>query len=103
MRRRLPEHEDESSSRTLWSGTISFGLVSIPVNLYSGNRESRVSLRMLGPEGKPLGREYVSAASGAALEESATERGFETDKGYITISDEELDRLAPEKSRDIDL
>jgi len=99
----LPEHEFASSTRPQWSGTISFGLVSIPVNLYPGNRESRVSLRMLGPEGTPLGRQYASAGSGEALDESATERGFETDKGYITVTDDELDRLAPEKSRDIDL
>jgi len=94
----------EKSVRPFWSGTISFGLVSIPVNLFPGNRDSRVSLRMLGPDGKPLKREYVSAESGNELEESATTRGFDVGKGkYITVSEEELGRLAPEKSRDIDL
>jgi DNA end-binding protein Ku len=87
----------------LWSGTISFGLVSIPVNLYPGNRDSRVPLRLVGPKGTPLGREYVSPDSGASLDTCATERGFETDKGYIVVRDDELERLAPEKSRDIDL
>lgn len=99
----MPEDGREAGIRPLWSGTISFGLVSIPVNLYPGNRDSRVSLRLLGPEGTPLGREYVTASSGAELNISATERGFETNKGYIQVSDEELERLAPEKSRDIDL
>jgi DNA end-binding protein Ku len=90
--------------RPFWSGTLSFGLVSIPVNLYPGNRDSRVPLRMLGPKGEPLKREYVGADTGNELDESATTRGFEIGKGkYVTISEEELERLAPEKSRDIDL
>jgi len=90
--------------RPFWSGTISFGLVSIPVNLYPGNRDSRVSLRMLGPEGQPLTREYVGANTGTELDESATTRGFEIREGkYVTVSEEELERLAPEKSRDINL
>jgi DNA end-binding protein Ku len=94
----------EASVRPFWSGTISFGLVSIPVNLYPGNRDSRVPLRMLGPNGEPLKREYVGAETGNELDESATTRGFEIGKGkYVTVSDEELERLAPEKSRDIDL
>ena len=59
---------------------------------------------MLGPKGEPLKREYVSANTGNELDESATTRGFEIGKGkYVTVSEEELERLAPAKSRDIDL
>jgi len=59
---------------------------------------------MLGPKGEPLKREYVGAETGHELDESSTTRGFEIGKGkYVTVSDEELERLAPEKSRDIDL
>lgn len=90
--------------RPFWSGTISFGLVSIPVNLFPGNRDSKVPLRMLGPSGQPLKREYVGAETGNELDQSETTRGFEVGKGkYVTVSEEELERLAPEKSRDIDL
>jgi DNA end-binding protein Ku len=96
--------EREASVRPFWSGTISFGLVSIPVNLFPATRESRVSLRMLGPDGEPLKREYVGGESGKELDESDTTRGFETESGkVITVSKEELERLAPEKSRTIDL
>jgi DNA end-binding protein Ku len=98
------EAEQESAARPFWSGTISFGLVSIPVNLFPATRDSRVSLRMLSPEGEPLSREYHSTESGKELEAAETTRGFETAKGkYVTVTDEELERLAPEKSRDIDL
>jgi DNA end-binding protein Ku len=61
------------NGRPFWSGTITFGLVSIPVNLFPANQDSRMSLRM-------------------------------TSKGkYVTVTEEELERLAPEKSRDINL
>jgi len=99
------QHEEqEASVRPFWSGTITFGLVSIPVNLFPANRESRVALRMLGPEGEPLSREYYSSESGKDLESAETTRGYEVREGkYVTVSDEELERLSPEKSRDIDL
>src|SRR2546421_965956 len=106
MRRPRSEEteEREASVRPFWSGTISFGLVSIPVNLFPANRDSRIALRMLGPDGQPLKREYVAAETGNELDPSDTTRGFETAKGkYVTVSPEELERLAPEKSRDIDL
>jgi DNA end-binding protein Ku len=96
--------EGESTTRPFWSGTISFGLVSIPVNLFPGNRDSRVPLRLLGPDDQPLKREYVAAEDQAELNASETVRGFEIGKGkYVTVTEEELERLAPEKSRDIDL
>ena len=108
MRKSVPdedqEQEHEPSARPFWSGTITFGLVSIPVNLYPANRESRVSLRMLGSGGEPLSREYYAPETGEDLESMETIRGYEVRKGkYVTITDEELERLAPEKSRDIDL
>jgi DNA end-binding protein Ku len=102
----LREDNDKtpSGSRPIWSGTITFGLVSIPVNLFSANRESRVSLRLVSPAGEPLKRDYVSSETGEDLESSQTVRGFETAKGkYVTVTEEELERLAPEKSRDISL
>lgn len=59
---------------------------------------------MLSPEGEPLKRDYYSPETGQDIESSETVRGFPTAKGkYITVSDEELERLAPEKSRDISL
>jgi DNA end-binding protein Ku len=104
LRKHGESDELETSVRPFWSGTISFGLVSIPVNLFPANRDSKVSLRMLGPDGTPVKRDYVSAESGKDLEDSETARGFETAKGkVITVTDEELERLAPEKSRTIDL
>jgi DNA end-binding protein Ku len=92
------------SARPFWSGTLTFGLVSVPVDLYPGNRSNRAPLRMLGPEGDPLARRYYSQKSGNDLDDEDMVRGFEYDKDhYVIVTDEELERLAPEQSRDIDL
>lgn len=94
----------QSSARPFWSGTLTFGLVSVPVDLYPGNRTNRTQLRMLGPKGEPLSRRYYSQKTERDLDNDQMVRGYEIDKDkYVIITDEELERLAPEKSRDIDL
>jgi len=96
--------EEESSTRPIWSGAITFGLVSIPVNLFPATRSAPTSLRMLSPEGVPLSRRYFSQETGKELDDEQMVRGYEIERDkYITITDEELERLDPEKSRDIDL
>jgi len=91
-------------ARPFWSGTLTFGLVSVPVDLYPGNRTNRVPLRMLSPEGKPLSRRYYSQKTERDLKDDQMVRGYEIEKDkYVIVTDEELERLAPEQSRDIDL
>ena len=59
---------------------------------------------MLGPEGAPLARRYYSQKTERDLDADEMVRGFEYKKGkYVVVTDEELERLGPEKSRDIDL
>ena len=59
---------------------------------------------MLSPEGEPLSRRYFSQKSGKELDDEDMVRGYEIDKDrYVVVTDEELERLAPEQSRDIDL
>jgi DNA end-binding protein Ku len=102
----LPEEEvdQQSGPRPFWSGTISFGLVSIPVDLFPANRSSHVGLRMLAPSGRTLIRRYYSAKTNRELKPDQMVRGYETDRGkYVIVTDDELDKLEPEKSHDIDL
>ena len=88
----------------MWSGTISFGLVSIPVNLFPANRPRRVSLRMLDEDGTPLSRRYYDPETDREIPGERIVRGYEIEPGeYVVITDEELESLEPEKSRDIDL
>ena len=59
---------------------------------------------MLGPDGQPLSRKYFSEKTERDVDADEMVRGYEIDKGkYVVITDDELERLAPEKTRDIDL
>jgi DNA end-binding protein Ku len=59
---------------------------------------------MLGPDGQPLSRKYFAEKTERDLDADEMVRGYEIKKGkYVVITDEELERLAPEKTRDIDL
>jgi DNA end-binding protein Ku len=96
--------EDPAAGATFWSGTISFGLVSVPVNLLAANRQNRTSLRMISPSGRPLSRRYFTSRDERELDWDQIVRGYEVEKDrYVVVSDEELERLAPERTRDIDL
>ena len=90
--------------RGLWSGTISFGLVSVPVELFSATRRASISLRMLGPDGTPLTRQYVCPKDETVLDAGDIERGVEVeDDEWVIVTDEELEKVAPRRSRDISL
>lgn len=91
-------------ARPLWSGTISFGLVSVPVNLFPALRRERRPLRMMTREGVPLERRFACPREEREVAADEIVRGYETAKGrYVVVTDEELDKLAPRRSRDIDL
>jgi DNA end-binding protein Ku len=96
--------DQAARARTFWSGTITFGLVSIPVALLAANRSVRPSLRMVSPAGTPLSRRYYTARDGKPLEPDDIVRGYEVEKDrFVVVGDDELERLAPERTRDIDL
>jgi DNA end-binding protein Ku len=90
--------------RGFWSGTISFGLVNIPVSLYPANRSSHLGLRMLAPDDTPLKRRYYSSVTGKELAPEELVRGYELEKDqYVIVTDDELEKLDPQKSSIIDM
>jgi len=101
--------EDESSgersaSRSFWSGTITFGLVSIPVDFHAAHRPRRASLRMVTDDGHPVGKRYICPRHERPIADDEVVRGFEREPGeFVVLTDEELEAAAPEKTRDIDL
>jgi DNA end-binding protein Ku len=101
----LPEaREPHAPVRAFWSGTITFGLVSIPVDLFAAVRPRRTAMKMVDAKGKPLGRQYYCPKDGTTLSNNDIVRGFETENGkMVVVSDKELEGIAPDKSRDIDL
>jgi DNA end-binding protein Ku len=95
---------EERGGRPMWSGTVSFGLVSIPVQLMPGVRHRRVTLRTLDAEGTPLRRRWACSAEDKPIDPEHIVRGYEIEPGrFVVVDDEELAAVAPEKSRDIDV
>jgi DNA end-binding protein Ku len=93
-----------AGGRTFWSGTISFGLVSVPVSLFAANRSRPIALRMVAEDGHAIQRRYVCSKDGKDLDSDDIVRGYEVKKGkFVIVSDEELEAIEPRKSREIDL
>jgi DNA end-binding protein Ku len=91
-------------ARAFWSGTISFGLVSIPVNLFPANRSRSTGLRLLDKDGTPLRRRFFCPKDERDVHPEHVLRGYELENGeYVVVTDEELESLEPRKTRDIDL
>lgn len=100
----MPDHQQELRARAFWSGTITFGLVSIPVNLFPGVRSQRAALRMLADDGTPLQRRFFCEKQKREVDGDEIVRGYEMSKGkFVVVTDDELEALEPKKSRDIDL
>jgi DNA end-binding protein Ku len=90
--------------RPFWSGTITFGLVSIPVDLLAAVVPRQKSMKLVDEEGHPLGRRYWCPKDEKVLDNDELVRGYETESGkVVVITDEEFQSAAPEKSRDIEL
>jgi DNA end-binding protein Ku len=91
--------------RAIWSGSISFGLVNIPVKLYSAVSRKSVRFNQLDSEtGTRVRQKRVNADTGAEVPFDAIVKGYELGEGrYVTITDEELVSLDPQATRSIDL
>ena len=102
--RQQREPQEQPRPHPFWSGQIAFGLVNVPVSLFPAHRSSRVSLRMTDPDGMPLSRRYFCPREQRPLTPDQIVRGYEIDRDrFVIIEDEELESIAPEKSREIDL
>ena len=91
--------------RPIWSGAISFGLVSVPVKLFSAvNRKSVHFNQIDSRSGSRIKYQKVSAADGSEVPNEAIVKGYELPSGqYVLIDDVELSSLDPEASRTIDI
>jgi DNA end-binding protein Ku len=101
-----PTTADEGSPRVrpIWTGTITFGLVSIPVDLLTSVRARETAMKLVDDEGHPLGRQYFCSKEDKKLDQDDLVRGYETDDGkMVVITDEEFESVAPEMSPDIEL
>lgn len=90
--------------RPMWSGSITFGLVTVPVELHSSIRSTRPRTRLLAPDGTPLQRRYRCPKHDRLLEDDEIVRGYPIGAGrHVAVADEELEAIAPERSGEIGL
>jgi DNA end-binding protein Ku len=98
------DFEQPGGMRSFWTGTISFGLVTVPVALFTATKPRGVALRMIGPDEAPVQRRYVCSKDEKVLDRDDIVRGYAVEKGkFVVITDEELEAIEPKKSREIDL
>jgi DNA end-binding protein Ku len=92
-------------ARAIWSGSISFGLVNIPVKLYTALRDRDVHFHTLSSDGRcRLRRKLVCPDTGKEFDFEKTARGYEVAPDqYVIVTDEELAQLRPEKGRAIEI
>jgi DNA end-binding protein Ku len=92
-------------ARAIWKGSISFGLVNIPVGLYTAESREDISFKLLDKKTmSPIHYKRVSEESGKEVPWDETVRGYPLDGGkYVILSDEDLKGAAPEATQTIDI
>ena len=91
--------------RAIWKGAISFGMVTIPVKLYTATEQKDVRLRMLcRTHAAPIEEKRVCTEGGEELAWDDLVRGYEVTKGeFVVLEPEEIDAAKPESSTSIDI
>lgn len=91
--------------RPLWKGTVSFGLVSVPVEMRSAIVNRKISFREIHEkDGSPVRHVRYCAAEDKPVDASEIGRAYELEDGkLIPVTDEELESAAPEKTRTIEI
>ena len=91
--------------RAIWKGSISFGLVNVPVGLYSATESKDVHFHQFEEDtGKRVRRKRVAEGTDREVEWDDIVKGYEVSKGkYVMITPEELESVEPGRSRTIDI
>jgi DNA end-binding protein Ku len=91
--------------RAIWSGSISFGLVSVPVKAFAAVRDHSVHFNQLEKgTGARIRYQKVSDKTGKEVPGDDIESAYELSSGkYVVVEDDELDKLRPRSSRTIDV
>ena len=92
-------------ARSVWSGSISFGLVNVPVKAYTAVREHQVHFNQLDKKsGARIRYEKVSEKTGKEVDADDIELGYEIRSGrYVTFDKDEIEELKPESTKTIDV
>ena len=91
--------------RAIWTGAISFGLVNVPVRMYSAISEHDLHFHYVhAPDGSRIGYEKICKAEGKPVPDGDIVKGFEFEKSeYVYMTDEDFQAAEAESSRTIDI
>jgi DNA end-binding protein Ku len=91
-------------ARAIWSGTISFGLVNVPVKLYSAVHSKDLQFHQFDAKGNRIRQKRVSEKTGKEVDYSDIVKGYEVKKGqYVMVDPDELAAYKPESTRTIEI
>jgi DNA end-binding protein Ku len=91
--------------RSIWSGAISFGLINVPIKLYSAVSRKTVRFHQLNEKtGNRIQQKRVDSSTGEEVSFDDIVKGYELTKdSYVVIKPDELDALDPEKTRTVEI
>jgi len=90
---------------SVWSGHLTFGLISMPVRLFSGARSSGISFNMLHRTDKSrLKQQYICQAEGVVVDRADMVKGYEFRKDeYIIIEPDEIKKIEPQTAKTMEI
>jgi len=93
------------AARSIWTGSITFGLVNIPVKLFVAVREKNIAFHMLHDQDHVrLQRRMICPSDGKEVHAEHTVKGYEVSPGeYVVVKESELEAAAPKKSKTIEM
>ena len=91
--------------RSIWKGSISFGLVYIPVAVYPATKEEKISFRQLrSSDLSPIRYKKVAEADSKEVAADQIVKGFEYERGrYVVLKDEDFEKVRIESTHSIDI
>ncbi len=94
-----------ASSRALWKGAISFGLVHIPVALYSATADSGIDFDWIDRRSMdPVGYQRINKKTGKPIDKDDIVKGIEQENGsYVVLSEDEIAGAYPRSTQTIDI
>ncbi|MEP6485444.1 MAG: Ku protein [Rudaea sp.] len=92
-------------ARPVWNGVISFGLLNVPVQLYTAARNVDMHFRMLDARNKkPIRYERVNSETGEEVPWKEIVKAYEYSKGnYVVVDEKELRKIAPDATESVDI
>lgn len=90
--------------RAIWSGAIGFGLINIPIKMYSAVQSDDIDLDMLDKhDNANIKYQRINEKTGEEVAYGDIVKGFKTDKGYVVLNEDDFEAASPKKSQVVEL